>query len=90
VGDLYFVSNTASNTVSSFRVGGDGQPELVAPIAATTNPGTIDSVASGRFLYVETGIVGTVDEFRVNADGTLTSLGSVTGLPPGLEGIATN
>jgi 6-phosphogluconolactonase (cycloisomerase 2 family) len=88
VGDLYFVSNTASSTVSSFRVGGDGQPELVASIAATTNPGTIDSVASGRFLYVETGIAATVDEFRVNEDGTLTSIGSATELPPGIEGIA--
>jgi 6-phosphogluconolactonase (cycloisomerase 2 family) len=88
--DFYFVSNTASSTVSSFRVGGDGQPQLVAAVAATTNPGTIDSVSSGRFLYVETGTLGTVDEFRVNGDGTLTSIGSVTGLPPGIEGIAAN
>ena len=44
---------------------------------------------AGRFLYVETGLTGTVDEFRANADGSLTRLGSVTGLPPGLEGITT-
>jgi 6-phosphogluconolactonase (cycloisomerase 2 family) len=88
VHDLYFVSNTGSNTVSSFRVGPDGRPELVAAVAATTNPGTIDLVSSGHFLYVETGLTGTVDEFRVDDDGTLTSIGSVTGLPPGFEGIA--
>jgi 6-phosphogluconolactonase (cycloisomerase 2 family) len=86
--DFYFVSNTGSNTVSSFRVRGDGRPELVAAVAAATNPGPIDSVSSGRFLYVETGVASTVDEFRVNGDGTLTSVGSVTGLPPGIEGIA--
>jgi 6-phosphogluconolactonase (cycloisomerase 2 family) len=87
VHDVYFVSNTGSNTVSSFRVGPDGEPELVASVAATTNPGPIDLVSSGRFLYVETGVTATVDEFRVNDDGTLTSIGSVTG-PPGIEGIA--
>ena len=87
-GDFYFVSNTGSNTVSSFRVRADGQPELVAAVAATTNPGPIDAVSSGGFLYVETGSTSTVDEFRINGDGTLASIGSVTGLPPGIEGIA--
>jgi 6-phosphogluconolactonase (cycloisomerase 2 family) len=85
---FYFVSNTASNDVSSFRVGADGQPELVAAVAATTNPGPIDSVRSGHFLYVETGLTATLDEFRVEHDGTLTPIGTVTGLPPGIEGIA--
>jgi 6-phosphogluconolactonase (cycloisomerase 2 family) len=88
VHDVYFVSNTGSSTVSSFRVGPDGVPDLLAAVAATTNPGTIDLVSSGDFLYVETGLTGTVDEFRVGDDGTLTSIGSVTGLPPGNEGIA--
>jgi len=89
VHDVYFVSNTASNAVSSFRVGSSGEPELVASVAATTNPGPIDLVSSGQFLYVETGVTGTVDEFHVNDDGTLTSIGTVTGLPSGIEGIAT-
>ena len=88
VHDVYFVSNTGSSNVSSFRIGPDGRPELLAAVAATTNPGTIDLVSSGGFLYVETGLTGTVDEFRVGDDGTLTSIGSVTGLPPGIEGIA--
>ena len=88
VGDVYFVSNTASNTLSSFAVDSSGQPTLLQAIAATTNPGPIDLTASGGFLYVETGTLSTVDEFAVNGDGTLTLLGSVTGLPPGIEGIA--
>jgi 6-phosphogluconolactonase (cycloisomerase 2 family) len=85
---FYFVSNTASNNVSSFRVDGSGQPTLVAAVAGTTNPGPIDLASSGPFLYVETGMNGTVDEFRVEPDGTLVPLGSVTDLPPGIEGIA--
>jgi 6-phosphogluconolactonase (cycloisomerase 2 family) len=89
VGGFYFVSNTASNTLSSFRIGGDGRPVLVNAIAATTHAGPIDLASSGHFLYAETGIGSTVDEFRVEQDGTLVSIGTVTGLPPGIEGITT-
>jgi 6-phosphogluconolactonase (cycloisomerase 2 family) len=87
-GGFYFVSNTGSNTLSSFRVGPDGQPSLVAAVAATTHPGPIDLASTGDFLYAETGLTSTLDEFRVNDDGSLTSIGTVTGLPPGIEGIA--
>jgi 6-phosphogluconolactonase (cycloisomerase 2 family) len=88
VGRFLFVSNTGSNTLSSFMVRG-GRPTLVAPVAATTEPGPIDltSPDGTRFLYAETG-GGSVDEFRVGHDGTLTRIGTVTGLPPGIEGIA--
>jgi 6-phosphogluconolactonase (cycloisomerase 2 family) len=89
IGRFYFVSNTGSNTLSTFRVGGDGQPVLVNAVAANTNPGPIDLASSGDFLYAETGVGSTVDEFRVEHDGTLTSIGTVTGLPAGIEGIAT-
>ena len=64
---------------------------LITPtgVVGATDSGPIDSTASGdEFLYVETGSAGTVDEFHVESDGTLTSIGTVTGLPPGLEGIA--
>jgi 6-phosphogluconolactonase (cycloisomerase 2 family) len=88
VGDVFFVSNTASNDVSSFRIGPLGQPLLLSAIAATTNPGPIDLASSGRFLYAETGINGTVDEFAVGQNGTLTPIGGVDDLPPGIEGIA--
>jgi 6-phosphogluconolactonase (cycloisomerase 2 family) len=89
VGGFYFVSNTGSNTLSSFRISGGGQPVLVNAVAANTNPGPIDLASSGQFLYAETGLTSTVDEFRVAHDGTLVSVGTVTGLPPGIEGIAT-
>src|SRR5207247_738580 len=82
VGRFYFVSNTGSNTLSAFGVGGDGQPVLVNAVAANTNPGPIDLASSGHFLYAETGLTSTIDEFRVEQDGTLVSIGTVTGLPP--------
>lgn len=85
---FYFVSNTGSNNVSSFTIDGSGQPSLVAAVAATTNPGPIDLASSGSFLYVETGVNGTVDAFHVGSDGSLASIGVVDDLPPGIEGIA--
>jgi 6-phosphogluconolactonase (cycloisomerase 2 family) len=89
-GRFFFVSNTGSNNLSSFWIAPSGQPMLLQPVAASTNPGPIDLTTSGHFLYVETGTLGTVDEFRIGHDGTLVPLGSVTDLPPGIEGIAAN
>ena len=89
-GGFYYVSNTGSNNVSSFTVGADGTPSLLAAVAATTNTGNIDLTVSGRYLYAQTGLAGTIDGFHINGDGSLTAIGSVTGLPVGQEGIASN
>jgi 6-phosphogluconolactonase (cycloisomerase 2 family) len=87
---FYFGSNAGSANVSAFHLDGGGAPVLVG-IAGTTGTGTTDSAAAahGHFLYVENGGAGTVDEFGVSGSGTLTKLGTVTGLPTGIEGIAT-
>jgi 6-phosphogluconolactonase (cycloisomerase 2 family) len=47
--------------------------------ATTTDPGTVDgSVSSdGHYIYVQTGGNGIVDEFQINANGSLTEIGSV-------------
>jgi 6-phosphogluconolactonase (cycloisomerase 2 family) len=92
VGGYYYVANTGSNTLSGYQIDAAGQPSLIGAtgVVATTEPGPIDLAASsqGAFLYGETGVTSTVDEYHVNVDGTLTKLGAVTGLPPGIEGIA--
>jgi 6-phosphogluconolactonase (cycloisomerase 2 family) len=91
---FYYVSNTASNNLSGYRIDGSGRPSLIGPtgIVATTPAGPIDltTAAGGRFLYAQTGTAGTVEEYRVEDDGTLTPLGNVAGLPVGQEGIAAN
>jgi hypothetical protein len=46
--------------------------------------------ADGSTLYVEAGAAGAVDEFHVNANGSLSDLGIVAGVGAGIEGIATN
>jgi 6-phosphogluconolactonase (cycloisomerase 2 family) len=88
IGALYVVGNTGSNDLSTFTVDASGQPSLLAAVAATTDPGPIDLARSGDTLYAETGLAGTVDEFRIGSGGGLTPIGSVDDLPPGLEGIA--
>ena len=92
VGDYYYVSNTGSNTLSAFTLGASGQPGLVGAngVVAETDPGPIDlaSPAGSHLLYLETGTTGTIEGFAVAADGSLTKVAAVTGLPPGLEGLA--
>jgi 6-phosphogluconolactonase (cycloisomerase 2 family) len=88
-GSHLYGANAGSASVSRFSVDATGTPALEQQTAASTNPGSIDSAVTpdGSYLYVETGKNGTVDGFHINSDGTLTSIGSVTGLA-GLEGIA--
>lgn len=90
-GHVAYVSNAASATVTSYRLGWDGK--ITALQTVTTDPGTVDAAVSrdGRYLYVQTGAEGKVDEFRINADATLARIGSVT-VPQavGGEGIVAN
>ena len=89
---FFYVANTGSNNLSGYRIDGSGRPTLIGPtgVVATTGAGPIDmaTAAGGRFLYSQTGLAGTVEEFRVADDGTLVRLGNVAGLPVGQEGIA--
>lgn len=94
VDGFYFVANTGSSTVSRYRVEPNGQPVLLAAVAATTAAAPIDMTESGGFLYVESGIGGFVDVYAVSSNGSLTLLQTATdGLPVfangiGIEGIA--
>jgi 6-phosphogluconolactonase (cycloisomerase 2 family) len=74
---LYYTSNAGSASLSGLQAGGHGQLTLLGQSA--TDPGTVDASVSpdGRFLYAQTGGSGTVDEFRIHADGSLSSIGSV-------------
>lgn len=88
-GTTFYASNAGSGTLSGY--GDDGSGTL-RPVGTTaTGPGTVDATVSGdgRYLYVQAGGTGAVDEFRVNPGGSLTSIGSVT-VPDavGGEGIA--
>jgi len=78
------VSNAGNGTVSRYVSGSGGALGLLGTTA--TDPGTIDAAASpdGAYLYVQTGAAGNVDEFAIGADGSLTSISSVS--VPGAAG----
>lgn len=84
VGSLFYASNAGSPSVTGLRSSGGGQ--LTALGNTATDPGAVDSAASadGRFLYVQAGGPGNVDEFAISADGSLTPIGVVT--VPGAAG----
>lgn len=88
-GTTFYASNAGSGTLSGY--GDDGSGTLRPAGTTATGPGTVDATVSGdgRYLYVQAGATGAVDEFRVNPGGSLTAIGSVT--VPGAvggEGIA--
>jgi 6-phosphogluconolactonase (cycloisomerase 2 family) len=88
---FYYVANAGSADLSEYTVAADGTPSLVAAVAATTGTGSIDLTASanGKYLYAEAGGGGgTVFEFQINSDGSLSPIGSVPGLGADIEGIA--
>jgi 6-phosphogluconolactonase (cycloisomerase 2 family) len=85
VNGRFFLSNAASGTLSTIVLDAAGHPTLTATTG--TDGGTVDAAATpdGHFLYVQAGANGVVDGFRVNGDGSLTSVGSVT-VPNGAGG----
>jgi DNA-binding beta-propeller fold protein YncE len=90
VRDLFFTSNPGSASLSGFQLSAGGQ--LLTPLGNTeTDPGTVDATitGAGRFLYVQAGGPGNVDEYTISAAGALSKVGSVT-VPDavGGEGIA--
>jgi 6-phosphogluconolactonase (cycloisomerase 2 family) len=75
---LLFASNAGSATESGYASGPGGTLTLLGQTA--TDPGTVDAAVTpgGRFLYVQTGGNGVVDEFEVSAGGSLAEVGHVT------------
>jgi hypothetical protein len=74
----FYTSNAGSATLSGFQSSLAG---TLTPLGDTpTDKGTVDAAASpdGHYLYVQTGAAGIVDEFSVNPNGSLTSIGSIT------------
>lgn len=81
---FFYASNAGSANLSTVQEQPSGQLTLLGETG--TDPGTVDAAASadGHYLYVQTGGTGTVDEFRVAGNGSLTAIGST--LVPGAAG----
>jgi len=77
-GSFLFASNAGTPSESGFTTSAGGQLSLLGNTA--TDPGAVDAASApgGRFLYVQTGGNGIVDEFSVAANGALTKIGAIT------------
>jgi 6-phosphogluconolactonase (cycloisomerase 2 family) len=75
----FYTSNPGSASLSDFQENAAGQVLTLLGDTPTAG-GTVDATVSsdGRFLYVQTGAAGIVDEFAVEAHGELVKVGEVT------------
>lgn len=91
-GRYAYVTNTASGTISSYKLQRSGQLALAQGIAATSVAGPIDAAiaADGRGLFVLNAGSNSITSFAIDREGALTAAGSVTGLPAGSNGLAAN
>ncbi|MEV0905432.1 lactonase family protein [Streptomyces hokutonensis] len=98
-GDFFYGGNTGNSTVTGYRTDRHGKLALTNDVGVATPPsaksqGVIDLAVTKdqKFLYVQNATSGTVDGFRIGRNGSLTKVGTTTGLPPfaesGMEGIA--
>jgi 6-phosphogluconolactonase (cycloisomerase 2 family) len=89
-GHHVYVANAGTKTISRFRVDGDGVLMLEDAHAALVDGTPLDMAVAGngRFLYVSLENTGGLAAFRIGADGALTPIDGVSGLPPFFQGIA--
>ncbi|MFJ8940260.1 lactonase family protein [Streptomyces sp. NPDC102365] len=98
-GDFFYGGNTGNSTVTGYRMDKRGKLALTNDVGIATPPsansqGVIDLAVTEdeKFVYVQNAVSGTVDGFRVEADGALTKVTTAEGLPAfdesGMEGIA--
>ena len=92
-GHFVYVTNFGDGTISSYGVGADGRLVLLEPVAASTRlgeKGIRDEAfsADGRFLYALDADSQQVFGFTLAAEGALSPLGAVDGLPATVAGLA--
>lgn len=95
VGGYAYVSNTASNTISSYRVANNGSLTLLEEIAFNRGEGQgpTDMAWSENYLYVLNGLPGVVTSYAISpTTGLVTSLNNpvnTLAMAPGPQGLAT-
>jgi 6-phosphogluconolactonase len=93
-GHFAYASNTGSGTLSGYRVSPGGSLSLLDADGVTgvtgdgSNPIDMALSVNSRFLYALNSGNGTISTFRVNHDGSLSSLAIVLGIPAGANGLA--
>lgn len=90
-GRYAYTTNTASGSVTGYRISTAGLLTSLTPGGRTaqTGAGPTDVAVSrtGRLLFVLSPPVGQIAAFRVQTDGTLVAAGSISGLPGTATGL---
>ena len=91
-GTRAIVSNTASGTISTYNIDGNGMLTLANAVAAnlgpTSAPRDMALSVNGQILFVQTDGGQSVTVLHVENNGTLTPVDTAGGLPFGAQGIA--
>jgi 6-phosphogluconolactonase len=94
-GRFVYTSNSGSNSISGYSIGGDGKLTPIAGTIVANEPAGSHNIdlsitPDGSYLYILNTQSGNIGIFRINQDGSLTSLGEAGDLPKlaGLNGIA--
>jgi DNA-binding beta-propeller fold protein YncE len=86
-GRNFYVANAGSGNISAYSVDRAGHATLGANTPTAAGSIDLTTTPDGQFLYSESGGTGSVFGFRIAPNGSLTPVGSVTGLGTNLEGI---
>jgi 6-phosphogluconolactonase len=95
-GRYAYTANGGSGTISGFSVSSGGALSLLdasgvsANIGAGSHPLDETITSDGSLLYNLTDGLHRISGFRIGADGSLSSAGSLAGLPVGAAGIASS
>jgi 6-phosphogluconolactonase (cycloisomerase 2 family) len=87
-----YVTNAGTGNISGFTIEQDGSASLLDAngVTAVTGGNPTDAALShdSRYLYVRVEALSEIAIFRVQSDGALVPLPSITGTPAGLAGLA--
>ncbi|MDH4075190.1 MAG: lactonase family protein [Acidimicrobiia bacterium] len=81
--DRVYVSEAASGSSSSYRIGGSGGVTAISPAVPLNQGAPCWLVVShdGRFAYTTNAASGSISSYRIGPDGSLTLLASVAATP---------
>jgi 6-phosphogluconolactonase (cycloisomerase 2 family) len=90
-GRFAYTANAGSDSVTGLAIGKGGKLSLLSPDgrSGVTGAGPTDLALSGGsdFLYVRNGRGQSISAFAVAADGSLTAIAGIAGLPAGAAGL---
>jgi 6-phosphogluconolactonase (cycloisomerase 2 family) len=83
------VTNTGSNTISSFAVSPDGTMQIMNKIEATTGTAPADVILSNNesFLYTINSGSHTISQYKKSPQAKLNYVGEIGGLPAYATGL---